>query len=294
MGSEPGYPFQGDIYYEIESTYSGGFIGTHIARISDKVLDVRLDSGDVHRTLRGISEPTVCGFVATGGDHTLHIEWIYQPQSESSLATVCCNRTNGDLQSIAFEIAASKDRTNKSYYVLEGCKCKTFTFSGRRGEEYIATADFSVQSVVTSSSASQTPPPAIGNDYAGFNSAGSITFTGGYTAYITDSIDITVDNNLVDYYNVGSNTKLCAIPGAKDVTGSADLSLDEGGANAWYHVADNLSDITNLVISTGCTGTDDTITLTTGKYDNISVDLNIDGGAMMGSIPFTFKQISFA
>lgn len=293
MGSEPGYPFQGEIYFSEEASYGGGFSGPTSA-ISDKVLDVRIGSGDVHKTLRGISEPSVCAFIATGGDMTLHVEWVYQPHTGVSFASDCVRRTNGDIPSLAIEIGASTERTTESWFLLTGCKCKTFNISASRGEEYICTADFSVQSVATSTAATEVQPTALGTSYAGFNVAGDITFTGGYTAYITDSIDITVDNNLTDYYNVGSSTKLAAIPGALDITGSADLSLDEGGAVAWGHVT-GLSSISTLVVNTGLTtGGAGKITLTNGRYDNLDIDINLDSNAMMSSIPFTFKKIGFS
>ena len=293
MGSEPGYPFQGEIWYWNEASYGGGESGTTM-RISDKVLDVRIDTGDVHRTLHDISEPSVCAFVETGGDVTLHVEWIYQPNALGSLASDCVNRTLGDLQDLAFCVGTSTKRATSSYYYLVGGKCKTFNFNGTRGDDYKCSADFSIQSVTTSTTATGSAPAALATDYATFNAAGTITFTGGYTAYITDSINVDVNNNLSDYMTVGSSAKLCAIPGKKDVTGSADLSLDEGGALAWYNIA-NLTAITSLVINTGrTTGDHGKLTLSTGRYDNLSVDVNQTDSGMMASIPFTFKDIAFA
>ena len=297
MGNEPGFPFQGDICFHKEVSYGGSTDtseGSAFMKISDKVLDVRLDTGDVHKPLRGISSPSVCGFIETGGDQTLHIEWILQPNAHTSLVSYCCERTTtGDVPSLHFEINASKERTTESFYYVHGCKCKSFTVNASRGEEYICSADFSVKSVATASSASETfPTTDIGTDYAAFNQAGSITFSGGYTAYITDSIEITVNHNLTDYWTVGSTDKLMAIPGALDVTGSADLSLDEGGAVAWGHIAD-VSALDTLIVNTGETGgIDGKFTLTTGRYDSLSVDQNISGGCMMASIPFTFKHIT--
>jgi len=299
--ADPGYPFQGGIWYSPEATYKGTPRST-ATFISDKVQDVRIDTGDVVRTLRDISSASVCGFVETGGDFTLHVEWVYQP-NDDSLATFCVNRDSaGDLTSLYFEVVANEDRTNKTYYQCGGCKAKNFNVSARRGEEYIASADFSVGTVWASSAVSVTKPTATIADaqngtrpYASFNAAGNITFTGGFNAFITDSIDITVENNLSDYWNVGSTSKIASIPGAQDITGSADLSLDQGGLTPWRQIADLVSDITSLEVNTGRTsGQAGKITLLTGKYNNLSVDQNVSGNTMMSSIPFTFKKLEFS
>ena len=306
MGTAGILPFQGAVMCYKEATYGtdGSPVGTAPSlgtyHISNKILDARIDSGDVHKPLRGIDSPSVCSFIETGGDNTLHLEYVYQPFFES-MTTLCVVRdSDGDLPSMTFIIGTNVDSTVSVVYTLTGCKCKNWEISGSRGEEYVCTADFSVQSVTTASTTTLPFPSAVGYgsggcNLAGFNQAGSITFTGGYNAYITDSINISVDNNLTDYWNVGSNTKLAAIPGALDVTGSADLSIDEGGG-AWWNVVDAFRNITTLVLDTGCpnkNATDDVITLSNGKYDNLSIDLNLDNGVMMSSMPFTFKTIAF-
>ena len=297
-------PFGGDIAYYLETTYGTLAIATDATYlVSNKVLNARLDSGDVHKTLRGINRASVCSFIETGGDNVLHLEWVFQPH-DASLATYCVNRTNGDIASLTFVLATNKDVTSHaSYFTLKGCKAKNWNLSSSKGEEYVCTADFSVKEV----DVSNTKPTNYGqpsdlnygtHKLAGFNQAGTITFTGGYNAYITNSINITVNNNLQDYWQVGSTDKRAAIPGALDVTGSADLSLDAGGGEPWTNIVDSFTDITSLVIDTACPGGTDTtcgkITLSDGKYDSISIPVGLENGTMMSSLPFTFKTIAFA
>jgi len=288
-----GYPFQGDIYWELETTYKGGFSGTQ-NRISDAVQDVRIDTGDINQELQSISEPTIIDFSKTMVDPTLHIEWILQP-TEVSLVTYCANRTTDcDLESIAFEVVTNDCRSTTSYYYLKGCKCKTLTISATQGENYKVTADFSVATVIVSDSASGTSPAAIGTDYAAFNIGGSITWSGVTGAYVTQSMSVTVDNDLKDLYDVGSTSKKAAIPGAKKVTGTCDISLDGGGGTHFNEVIAG-TDITSLVFNTGIGSSNDgKITLEHGRFDNTSIDVNISGDAMMTSVPFTFKDISFS
>jgi hypothetical protein len=226
----------------------------------------------------------------------LHVEWVLQPDATVSLATYCCNRTStGDLNSLSFEVGANTLGGTKSYYILNGCKCKTFNVSASRGNEYICTADFSVQSVTTAATATGTKPSALGTAYAQFNlAAHTITITGKtVAAYITDSIDITVENNLTDYWDCDSISKTAATAGAKDITGSCDISLDDGGGTHFNDVFTGKG-LSSIAVVTGCTGLDDTFTLTDGRFDNTSVDINISGEGMMTSQPFTFKELTIS
>jgi len=293
-----GLPYQGDIWFWEENVYGGGETSGGTMLISDKVYNVRLDSGDIHKTLRGISEPTICGFISQPSDPVLHIEWVLQPTTPSatigSLATYCCDRSStGTVKSLAFEYSANKLGGTKSYYMLTGCVAKSFTLSASKGNEYICSADFSVQSVATASTTVRTKPTALGKEYARFNhTANTITITGiAEPAYITNSIEINVDNHITDYWDCDTSTKTCAIPGAKDIIGSCDISLNNGGAVHWGDVFGGAV-LSSIAVVTGQSGIDDTFTLNVGRFDNTSVDQSLTDEGMMVSQPFTFKNLT--
>jgi len=288
------YPFQGKIWYDVESTYNGGFPDATPKRISDAVTDVRIETGDINQSLRTISEVSLADFSATMVDPMLHIEWVYQPNASGSLVSECYNRVLGELNSLAFEIGINTSRTSDAWYRCTGCKCKTFTVSASTGENYIVTADFSVASLGTYSSASCTEPSAIGTDYAAFNIAGGVTWSGVTGAYVTKGFSFTVENNLTDYWDVGSTAKKAAIPGGIDLTGSCDISLDDGGKVHFDEVIAG-TDITSLVFNTGrTTGNHGKFTLNSGRFDNTSIDENTDNEGAISSVPFTFKTLTLS
>jgi hypothetical protein len=290
MGSEVGYPFQGSIYYTQEATYGGGHNGT-VYRFSDAVNVCRVESGDINRALRHIGDEKIADFSKTLINPRLHVEYVWQPHTGSTISDFV-TRTAGDLASFCVEFGASEDRGTSSYYICKGCKCDTLNISASTGENYIITIDFSVSSVVTSSVTTETDPGAIGNTYAAFNRAGSITWgTGSY--YVTKALDVTVNNNLNDYWDVGSTSKKCSIPGAKDVTGSCDISLDEGGAIHWYTVTDG-TDITSIKFDSNTGAGYDVFTLNNGRWDSTTIENNVSGEGMFDSVPFTFKDITFS
>jgi len=287
-----GHPFNGIIYYGVETSYGSG-IGSIDSerRISDAVENVRLDTGDINMVLQTISSPNFAKFEKANEDYTLHVEWIYQPNTSGSLASYCINRTSCDLENLAFELGVNVGCGDASYYNIKGAKCKTFNMSASRGDAYKCTADFSVSDVAVTSTATGADPGAIGTDYAMFNTAGSITWAGVTGAYVTDSFDLTVENNLEDYYDVGSSSKKAAIPGAKEITGSCDISLDGGGGTHFSEVVAG-TDITSVAFDTGlASGDAGIITLTDGRFENTSVNQDTSGG-MLNSVPFKFQDIT--
>lgn len=296
MADEMGYPFQGSVYYGEESAYAEGeatTLASTLFRFSDAVQVCRLESGDINRTLKHVGLATVADFSKTLVDPRLHLEFIWQPHDNSSISDFV-NRTNGDINSYCVEFGASEDRTNSSYYKCEGCKCDSLNISASSGENYMITLDFSVASVVTDTSATGSDPGAYGTDYAAFNRAGSINWTGtSESYYVTNSLDVTINNNLNDYWDVGSTAKQCAIPGAKDVTGSVDISMDKGGAIHWGDVTSGI-DITSIKIDSACSGSAyDVFTIDNARFDSTSIENNVSGEGMFDSVPFTAKDITF-
>ena len=293
------YPFKGDIYYEVEASYKAGFSGTQLC-ISDAIQDVRIETGDINTELMSISEPSIASYSKTMVDPTLHIEWVLQPHTGDSLVSNCWDRstTSCNLDSLAFEVAANKCSTasdKDSFYYLRGCRCKSFNVKASKGTNWILSADFSVASMVINTTKTGTKPAALGTPYATFNVAGDITWAGTTAAYITEGFDFTVDHNLTDYWDVGNTNKKASIPGAISITGSCDISMDDGGKTQIDEIIASTA-ITSVIFNTGRTaaGGNGKFTLSKGRFDSASLDLNLSGGTLMSSIPFTFKMLTLA
>lgn len=285
-------PFQGTICFNVESAY-GTAISTGY-RISDKVYDARIDWGTTFKGLRGISEPSICGFISQPSDFTLHIEWVAQ-STPTSLATYCVHRTStGDLQSLGFDIGVNTKGATKSYYLIKGAKCKSFNMKGDTGSEIVYSADFSCCSVINSNAATCTyPASALGTEYGRFNAAGMVVDKNTSTTIATcvDSIDITVNNNLQDYWVLDSTYKQAAIPGAWDVSGTMDISLDDGG-DAFADAIN--TEMTNIYIKLGTGYTYyNVLTLDTARWDGLTIDVNTSNDSLMTGQKFMAKSAAF-
>jgi hypothetical protein len=122
-----------------------------------------------------------------------------------------------------------------------------------------------------------------------FNAAGGITKDGAAVAYIVDSVTITVDNGCEDYFDIGNATKSICVAGALSVTGTSDISLDDGGGEQVTDVMAGAEG--DIVLSLGGAGAVE-LTLSDAVYDSIEVSLNDTAAGMITSVPFTAKTIT--
>jgi hypothetical protein len=290
--AEIGLPFQGEIWYVLPSSFTAKPSDADTSYpISCKVLDVRYGIGDKHKVLRGFNAPNACHLLEQCSDLTLHIEYI--PQCDDQFGHYLFNRTaTMQLRTLGFVIQTNRYITtdaDRSSYLLWGCKPKSVTLSANINTEYVISADFSVKARETSASDGAdwpTAPAPLTGEYSAFNVAGSIEKDGADIAYVVDSVSVTVDHNLVDKYDHDSLVKQFIIEGAYDITGTCDISLDEGGRE---HEAEIVGQTEfDLVVNLGGTGCP-VITIPNCKWKTGEIDINIGGDILADSAPFTGK-----
>jgi hypothetical protein len=296
-----GYGLSGSAWYYVEDTYGEGIPSSEVTlSLSDYIDDVRIETGDVHTPVRGIGDVSVASFMHNPEDETLHVEYKLQYGDTLVKDSIYRNLGTCDLQSLAFVIGTSTCSDEVSYFVPKGVKCKSLTISGSRGEAWQVSADYSVRSTVTYSalagaggiySSGASPAPASrATDICTFNKGGSITIGGSPIAFITDSFEVTIENNLADYWDVGSELKRWSMPGALNITGSCDISLDAGGAEMWGRIKDSANrNRGNIIINfgNGCK-----MTLSGVRFNTGSIDVNTSGEGMMSSVPFTASSVT--
>lgn len=288
-----GLPFQGEIRYYIESAYGVcGEPSTTGLPISVKVLDAKVSIADKHKKLRGIDKREVCYLLEQCDDFSFHLEYIPQCGDTLFEDANISDPSTCSIHSLTFYLVTNACLgTDQTTYTICGAKVKTTRVSASHNTEYVYVMDFSVKSVVTSATELGSQPTALAGAICAFNVAGSIKDGSGNSfAYITNSIDVTIDQGIKDYWDHDSLTKQFAIEGEFNVEGSIDISLDEGGG---VHFADVLAqDDFTVVLELGSTGCPE-ITLNNCKWKNSSVYVNISGEDMKESAPFTAKTISY-
>ena len=273
----------------METTYGGGASGATLP-VSSKVIDARPGINDKHKVLRGIDNPCACSLLEQATDPVFHLEYI--PQADDTLMDDVIDRNAyGKLQSLYFELGtnlnveAAADRT---FFEMVGCKAKTVRVAASFNNEYIITIDFSVKSATTLEAPVGEAPTALSGAYQAFNIAGGIMKGATLTdfAYILNSIDITFEHNLTDHWDHDTLVKTFAVEGARDITGTIDISLDEGGHGHWAEIMNQTE--FQIVVDLGATGVaHPRLTIPGCKWKSGEFDVNISGDLMMDSAPFT-------
>jgi len=287
-----GLPFQGEIRYYIESSYGVCGAPTSVGLpISVKVLDARPGVADKHKKLRGIDKPEADILLEQCTDHTFHLEYIPQVGDTLFEDAVIRDGATCALNSITFYLVTNTCLgSDQTVYKICGAKNKSCRVSSSHNTEYMYVMDFSVKSIVTSSTPTGSMPSPLAGDICAFNIAGSIEKDGNPIAYITNSIDVTIDNGIKDRWDHDSLVKQFAIEGELNIEGSVDISLDEGGGDHFAEVL-NQADF-DLVISLGGAGAPE-ITLENCKWKSSEPDVNISGDDMKESSPFTGTTIAY-
>lgn len=297
--SNMGFPFQGRAWYWVEATFGGGYSGTTLP-ISCYIQNVRIGTGDRSIPIRDIGSAQVVELMQLMPRPTLHIE--YHPQAGDTLLDDAADRTSCcTLQSMAFLIETNKcmpDGEDSQFYFV-GCKGDTIRISGSKDTPYTIAIDFLAQSVVTINSSTATAlastiaagaPGPLSGTIMTFNMAGSIAKTGGVVARITNSMDITINNNLNSYADAGATEPEFIIAGAQDITGSVDISMDDGGAIQLAEIMANTP--FTLTFSLGTAVGSPIITIPGCEWDNGDIDVNVSGEAMISPVPFTSAPVS--
>lgn len=303
-----GRPYQGSIMWKPEQVYGtlstqaipwSGIPGQSVATqaVADVIKVARIESGEVNQYLRSISSIDISQATKKAVDYTFHLE--YNPNHDDTLCDFLVDRSGGTVRSITIEVVANSEGTN-SVYLMKGCKCKTVTKSGSQDEPWLISADFSVKSVTTSTATSLNGHSGTSTaftktgDVCMFNVASIISNSVGSTlAYVTSSFDCTVNHNLQDIWTVGSRDKQAAVECARDITGSCDISLDEGGA---LHFSDVINaEPASIRVYMGAIGSGaPMLAITNLRWDSSSIDISDANEGMMESCPWTATAISCA
>lgn len=286
-----GKNFRGSIGYEIEETYGGGLpeLITSLKRFSDYVESATVRAPDIHTNIRTIEKPELDLFTRTVSNYEIDTTFILQNNAGTiTLLENLCKRdaTTGELASFYIELKA-----DKSYYKAKGCIPSSVSITGARGEPYRCSVTFSVASIDTTDTTGTPLAAKSGSPVLLFNEAGSILFDGAAIAYITDTTTINIAQNPEDIYNVGSWDKKASIAGPLDITGTCDISLDEGGSAHFNRVLSVVEK--TIVITTGGTGAP-VLTLNGVVFDSAEITTDNAASAMMTSAPFTAKTLTIS
>lgn len=291
MATGIGFPFQGRVYYWLESTFGGAVSGATLP-VSCFIQDVRIGTGDRHKPIRDIGAAQVVELMKLAKNPTLHLE--YNPQVGDTLIDDAVERTSCcTLPSYTFVVETNKccAAADDSQWLIKGAKANTVRISGSKDEPWTVTIDFLCKSAVTNGAITAAPTPLAGAILT-YNLAGSIVYSAGHSAFTTESVDITFNHNLHPYVDIGGTSPEFIVDGAEDITGSCDITLDGGGGIHFNEVQINTA--FTLTLTMGAVAGSPIITIPGCEWDNSEIDKNVSGEWMIESAAWTAAPISCA
>ena len=289
-----GLPFQGTLKYWIEDDYGSGPTGDALG-ISAKVQNVRVSVADKNRKRIGIDSPEA-DLVTQTTDISLHVEYV--PHCDDTLLKTCLDRGScGSLNSICFELGlnVSCPTAERVFQLFNGCKAKSAKISSSINNDYVIVLDFSVKSKSspTCEETEEVESTPTG-ELLSFNNAGLIQRAmpgGAYEdiALILNTIDVTIDNGLKDYYDHASLEKQYSIEGELAIDGSCDISIDYGGTEHLKEVLNQDEfDIHIALGGDGCIY----VQLHGCRWKSSDAGPDTSGDIMMESASFTAESVT--
>lgn len=275
--------------------------GDNTYYISGKIQNMRIGTGDKHEEIWGIDSQCACYLHPLVSDFTFHLEYFIQT-SDTLFDRIVDRTARCSFQTTAFCITTNRclgsGATDKTAYLLDGCKPKTVRLAAAFNGMYLITADFSVRRIITDGMNALWPTGAdkagVGSDptaftgagaaYNAFHVAGSIQKDGADVAHIVDGIDITWEHGLIDKFDHDSMEKQDCTEGQESVTGTVNISLNEGGGFHWAEVL-NQGEF-QLVIDLGAHAAK-RITLPYCRWKSSEIEINIGSEPMSEPAPFT-------
>jgi len=283
-------PYQGFASWWVEATYGNDTPKSAASEIADCVGSARFETGEVNKYYRSIDSYKISKATETLIDYTFHLE--YHVQYDDELAKYLFLRGADDnVRSLGFEIGMNTgSAAYDSFFILKGCKCKNAELNGSEGEGWNVTADFSVRDITITDTQNSTVTTTVTGDLCMFNVAGNIQADAADIAYAVNNFTVRVSHGIDDIWTVGSRLKKAAIGTAMDITGSCDISMDDGGGN---HINDVIgsAEATSIVIDLG-TGGSLRFTLSNARFDSGMIETAGRSEGVIEGCPFTCRDIA--
>ena len=279
--------FQGEISWVKEATYGAGVAtASTLSLIANCVQSVRLSHNKELNLSRCINAHDVNTVVQGTKMYGLTTEYMVDRNySTSTILYNAITRTSGTLASVAFQVGVGVEQATSTYFNMKGCKARSVTVNADEDGPIMATIDWSVKDVSVSSAKTATCSDTIATEPKSFV-GGSFKRGGSATwGYIVGSVSVTIDNGLHEAKDIGNTTLIAAEAGPRNITGSANVCLTDGGLTYWNECVNVSTD--SIELDFGSTSNDPSIRFASAVIGSIEIPLDSDSAIVMTTVPFT-------
>jgi len=282
--------FQGRILCLLETEYGVTETDPDYLRFSDFVQNVGITGDPQRQNIRDWGNIDIEEFVNGIKKFGLTLEFVLQ--REDQLIDWIERDTDGRLKSWEIEISVNQLGTTKAYFTLNGCKPNNVEVGAEASDvPFRCKVEFVVKDVTLSLT-----EPVIGTGTR--ESALAIapyTFVGGKLerpnatefAYLTRSVSITIAHNLTELPDVGETTFKNFSEGTREVSGTADIAVEDGGKAQFDEAI--LGTENDVELYMGIVSGDPYIKITDVQFPDVNFEFSDDEGSIFFSRSFTGK-----
>jgi hypothetical protein len=278
--------FGGRILSVVESTPGTTPSNPALIKFSDFVQSVSLSLDPAFTEWRDIGDYDPSQLVAGLPIYGVKVVYALHVNRKTQADDAMNRQADNSVKSQTIEVAVNLDGTTVGYFTLTGCKAEQATVKTEPGKPAIVELSYKALAVARATSA-----PSIGSgsrESAALGalsvfSASTITRGGSSLGYITRSAEFMVSHALrVDGTDGQVNPK-AIFEGQRQVTGKADITLDDGGVALGDAVMAGTA--ASVVFSLGAAGAPK-FTLANVQWDKFDLPLNVSDGVIMAGVPF--------
>lgn len=262
-----------------------------LQKLSDHVQSVAYSLDPDAQEYRDIGDFDVATFIPGLPSYGLKVTYLLHTDRKSYVDSAMNRLANNGLQSHSIEVAVGLDGANVGYFLFRGAKAESAEVKGEVGKATLVEVSYRCLAVDITSTA-----PAIGTGSRESAALGAVcrfatsTILRGGTplGFITRGASLKVTHKLEVEGTDGQAGPKVITEGARSVTGSVDISHDDGGVA----LATSVLALTesNIVFNCGATGAP-SFTATAAIFKNLEGEANTTDGILKKAIPFTAKKV---
>lgn len=259
-----------------------------LIKFSDYIQSVSFSLDPALSEWRDIGDYDAGTFVAGLPVYGLKLSYLLHTGRKTQLDDAINRQSDNSLKSQTIEVMVNGDDSSIGYLTLLGAKAEEVTVKAEVGKPALVEISYKAlnysAAAVTIGSGSR---ESASLSTLSLFSASGITRGGSALAYITRSAEFKVNHALKADGTDGQAGPKAIFEGIREVTGKADISIDDGGATIVAAVA-ALTGAT-VIFSLGTTGAPK-FTLNNTVWESIEVPLSQDQGVIVTGVLFRARS----
>lgn len=282
--------FGGRVLSVVETTPGTTPTNPALIKFSDHIQSVSLSLDPQFKEWRDIGDYDAASFVAGLPMYGLKVSYLLHTNRKTQADDAMNRQADNTCKSQTIEISVNRDDATVGYFRLLGAKAEDCQVKGTVGDAILVEVTYKALSATRA-----TVEPSIGTGSRETAALGalctfatsSITRGGSALGYITRSAEFRVSHALQVLGTDNQVDPKAIFEGERQVTGKADISLDDGGVA----LADAVMAGTGATVIFNCGGAGaPKFTLNNVIWENLNIDLAPDQGVVLPSVPFRARS----